>query len=63
MDPDILKCWRAEAKILVVDDEDFLVEIIREKLGLEGFQTEGAGFISKPFSWDDLLKLIKSVMT
>jgi len=63
MDPDILKCWRAEAKILVVDDEDFLVEIIREKLELEGFQTEGAGFISKSFSWDDLLKLIKSVMT
>jgi DNA-binding NtrC family response regulator len=116
-----------KAKILVVDDEEFLVEIIREKLELEGFQTEGAGngvealerlstfnadlvisgirmpvmegvpllrrcqedypglpvilmtagsslteqeaikigaagFISKPFSWDDLLKLIKSVM-
>ncbi len=128
MGPDLLKCWRAEAKILVVDDEDFLVEIIREKLELEGFQTEGAGngvealerlstfhadlvisgirmpvmegepllrrcqedypdlpvilmtagsslteqeaikigaagFISKPFSWDDLLNLIKSVMT
>jgi DNA-binding NtrC family response regulator len=128
MGPDLLKCWRVEAKILVVDDEDFLVEIIREKLELEGFQTEGAGngvealerlstfnadlvisgirmpvmegvpllrrckedfpdmpvilmtagsslteqeaikigaagFISKPFSWDDLLNLIKSVMT
>lgn len=128
MESDLLKCWRTEAKILVVDDEDFLVEIIREKLELEGFQTEGAGngvealdrlstfnadlvisgirmpvmegvpllrrcqedfpdmpvilmtagsslteqeaikigaagFISKPFSWNDLLNLIKSVMT
>lgn len=127
MDPDLLKCWRAEAKILVVDDEDFLLEIMREKLELEGFQTEGAGngvealerlstfhadlvisgirmpvmegvpllrrcqedypglpvilmtagsslteqeaikigaagFISKPFSWNELLNLIKSVM-
>lgn len=32
-----------KAKVLVVDDEEFLVEIIREKLGLYGYQTEGAG--------------------
>jgi len=43
MDPDLLKCRRVETKILVVDGEEYLVEIMREKLELEGFLTEGAG--------------------
>jgi len=125
---DLVQLRANNGKVLVVDDEEFLVEIIRERLESEGYQTEGAGngvealerlsafnadlvisgirmpvmggdtflrrcqenypglpvilmsaslnwtdqeaknigaagYISLPFSFDDLKKLIKSVMT
>jgi len=40
---DLAQLRAIKAKVLVVDDEEFLVEIFREWLETEGYQTEGAG--------------------
>jgi len=40
---DLAQLRANKGKVLVVDDEEFLVEIIRERLESEGYHTEGAG--------------------
>ena len=40
---DLAQLRENKAKVLVVDDEEFLLEIVRERLESEGYQTEGAG--------------------
>jgi DNA-binding NtrC family response regulator len=40
---DLAQLRANKTKVLVVEDDEFSLEIFREKLELEGYQTEGAG--------------------